>query len=97
MQASPSGAQLRPSTSFPSRNAGEHLFHERTAVVSFQLSDRPERPHQTPQRRERSAARTAAALVFYLIVSARGLVATLATRFEPRVQAEPAMRLGKAA
>jgi hypothetical protein len=38
-----------------------------------------------------------AALVFYLIVGASGLLATLATRFEPRVQAEPAMRLAKAA
>ena len=37
------------------------------------------------------------ALVFYLVVGAGGLVATLATRFEPSVQAQPAMRLGQAA
>ena len=37
------------------------------------------------------------ALVFYLVVGAGGLVATLATRFEPRMQAEPAMRLRQAA
>jgi hypothetical protein len=38
------------------------------------------------------------ALVFYLIVGAAGLVATLATRFEPRMRVEAAaMRLGKAA
>jgi hypothetical protein len=37
------------------------------------------------------------ALVFYLIVGIGGLVATLATRFEPRMQAEPAMRLREAA
>jgi hypothetical protein len=37
------------------------------------------------------------ALVFYLVVGAGGLVATLATRFEPRMQSAPAMRLRKAA
>jgi hypothetical protein len=37
------------------------------------------------------------ALVFYLVVGVGGLLATLATRFEPRMQAEPAMRLGQAA
>ena len=37
------------------------------------------------------------ALVFYLVVGAGGLVATLATRFEPRMQAAPAMRLRQAA
>jgi hypothetical protein len=37
------------------------------------------------------------ALVFYLIVGAAGLLATLATRFEPRMRLQPAMRLGTAA
>jgi hypothetical protein len=37
------------------------------------------------------------ALVFYLVVGVGGLLATLATRFDPRMQAEPAMRLGHAA
>ena len=37
------------------------------------------------------------ALVFYLVVGVGGLLATLATRFEPRVQAESAMRLREAA
>src|SRR5918992_1712464 len=38
-----------------------------------------------------------AALVFYLIVGAGGLVATLATRFEPRTPAESHMMLRTAA
>lgn len=37
------------------------------------------------------------ALVFYLVVGVGGLLATLATRFEPAMQAEPAMRLREAA
>jgi hypothetical protein len=37
------------------------------------------------------------ALVFYLVVGAGGLAATLATRFEPRMPAERAMKLGMAA
>jgi hypothetical protein len=37
------------------------------------------------------------ALVFYLVVGVGGLVATLATRFEPRMRAEPALRLGRQA
>ena len=37
------------------------------------------------------------ALVFYLVVGVGGLVATLATRFEPHMWAAPAMRLGEAA
>jgi hypothetical protein len=37
------------------------------------------------------------ALLFYLIVGAGGLVATLATRFEPSMRAERAMGLGQAA
>ena len=37
------------------------------------------------------------ALVFYLVVGVGGLVATLATRFEPRVHAMRAMTLGQVA
>ena len=37
------------------------------------------------------------ALVFYLVVGISGLGATLATRFEPRMRVEHAMRLGHAA
>ena len=37
------------------------------------------------------------ALVFYLVVGASGLVATLATRFPPRMQAAPVMTLREAA
>ena len=37
------------------------------------------------------------ALVFYLVVGIGGLGATLATRFEPRMRMEPALRLGQAA
>ena len=37
------------------------------------------------------------ALVFYVVVGASGLVATLATRFPARMQAAPAMTLGQAA
>ena len=37
------------------------------------------------------------ALVFYLVVGAGGLVATLATRFEPSTHAKPALTLGQAA
>ena len=37
------------------------------------------------------------ALVFYLAVGAAGLVATLATRFEPRMRGERSIRLGMAA
>jgi hypothetical protein len=37
------------------------------------------------------------ALVFYLIVGGSALLAILATRFEPRMQVEPAMTLRKAA
>ena len=37
------------------------------------------------------------ALVFCLVVGVGGLVATLATPFEPRVRMEPALRLGQAA
>jgi hypothetical protein len=37
------------------------------------------------------------ALVFYLVVGAGGLAATLATRFEPRMQAEQEMMLREAA
>ena len=37
------------------------------------------------------------ALVFYLIVGVGGLVATLATRFEPRMRAAPVVTLGQAA
>ena len=38
-----------------------------------------------------SAARTTTALVFNLAVGAAGLVATLATRFEPRMRNEQGM------
>jgi hypothetical protein len=37
------------------------------------------------------------ALVFYLVVGAGGLAATLATRFPPQVHAQPAVRLREAA
>jgi hypothetical protein len=37
------------------------------------------------------------ALVFYLVVGVSGLLATLATRFEPHMWAARAMRLGEAA
>jgi hypothetical protein len=37
------------------------------------------------------------ALVFYLVVGAAGLVATLLTRFEPRVREQPGMKLQMAA
>ncbi len=37
------------------------------------------------------------ALVFCLVVGVGGLVATLATRFEPRMRAEPALRLERQA
>jgi hypothetical protein len=37
------------------------------------------------------------ALVFYLVVGVSGLLATLATRFEPHMWARRAMRLGEAA
>jgi len=37
------------------------------------------------------------ALVFYLIVGIGGLLATLATRFEPRMQPQMPMRLRRAA
>jgi hypothetical protein len=37
------------------------------------------------------------ALVFYLVVGVGGLLATLATRFEPRMQAEHKMMMREAA